>query len=207
MDLNEIGLKVQKGRAAEVVNLVNQAISEEIPAQTILKEGLMPGMEVIGERFKKNEVFIPEVLLAARAMNMGTSCLKPLLTGEETKSRGCVCIGTVQGDLHDIGKNLCRMMLEGKGFEVIDLGVDVPDQKFVETVREHNCKIVCLSALLTTTMERMASVVETLKAAGLRDSVKVMVGGAPVSAAFAEKVGADAYTSDAATCAEVAASF
>lgn len=207
MDLNEIGLKVQKGRAAEVVNLVNQAISEGIPAQTILKEGLMPGMEVIGERFKKNEVFIPEVLLAARAMNMGTSCLKPLLTGEETKSRGCVCIGTVQGDLHDIGKNLCRMMLEGKGFEVIDLGVDVPDQKFVETVREHNCKIVCLSALLTTTMERMASVVETLKAAGLRDSVKVMVGGAPVSAAFAEMVGADAYTSDAATCAEVAASF
>lgn len=207
MDLNEIGLKVQKGRAAEVVNLVNQAISEGIPAQTILKEGLMPGMEVIGERFKKNEVFIPEVLLAARAMNMGTSCLKPLLTGEETKSRGCVCIGTVQGDLHDIGKNLCRMMLEGKGFEVIDLGVDVPDQKFVETVRERNCKIVCLSALLTTTMERMASVVEALKAAGLRDSVMVMVGGAPVSAAFAEKVGADAYTSDAATCAEVAASF
>ena len=207
MDLNEIGLKVQKGRAAEVVNLVNQAISEGIPAQTILKEGLMPGMEVIGERFKKNEVFIPEVLLAARAMNMGTSCLKPLLTGEETKSRGCVCIGTVQGDLHDIGKNLCRMMLEGKGFEVIDLGVDVPDQKFIETVRERNCKIVCLSALLTTTMERMASVVEALKVAGLRDSVKVMVGGAPVSAAFAEKVGADAYTSDAATCAEVAASF
>lgn len=207
MDLNEIGLKVQKGRAAEVVNLVNQAISEGIPAQTILKEGLMPGMEVIGERFKKNEVFIPEVLLAARAMNMGTSCLKPLLSGEETKSRGCVCIGTVQGDLHDIGKNLCRMMLEGKGFEVIDLGVDVPDQKFVETVRERNCKIVCLSALLTTTMERMASVVEALKAAGLRDSVKVMVGGAPVSAAFAEKVGADAYTSDAATCAEVAVSF
>ncbi|MCQ2119588.1 MAG: corrinoid protein [Bacteroidales bacterium] len=207
MELNEIGLKVQKGRAAEVVNLVNQAISEGIPAQTILKEGLMPGMEVIGERFKKNEVFIPEVLLAARAMNMGTSCLKPLLTGEETKSRGCVCIGTVQGDLHDIGKNLCRMMLEGKGFEVIDLGVDVPDQKFVEAVRERNCKIVCLSALLTTTMERMASVVEALKASGLRDSVKVMVGGAPVSAAFAEKVGADAYTSDAATCAEVAASF
>lgn len=207
MDLNEIGLKVQKGRAAEVVDLVNQAISEGIPAETILKEGLMPGMEVIGERFKKNEVFIPEVLLAARAMNMGTSCLKPLLTGEETKSRGCVCIGTVQGDLHDIGKNLCRMMLEGKGFEVIDLGVDVPNQKFVETVRERNCKIVCLSALLTTTMERMASVVEALKAAGLRDSVKVMVGGAPVSAAFAEKVGADAYTSDAATCAEVAASF
>lgn len=207
MDLNKIGLKVQKGRAAEVVNLVNQALSEGIPAQTILKEGLMPGMEVIGERFKKNEVFIPEVLLAARAMNMGTSCLKPLLSGEETKSRGCVCIGTVQGDLHDIGKNLCRMMLEGKGFEVIDLGVDVPDQKFVETVRERNCKIVCLSALLTTTMERMASVVEALKAAGLRESVKVMVGGAPVSAAFAEKVGADAYTSDAATCAEVAASF
>lgn len=207
MELSEIGLKVQKGRAAEVVNLVNQAISEGIPAQTILKEGLMPGMEVIGERFKKNEVFIPEVLLAARAMNMGTSCLKPLLTGEETKSRGCVCIGTVQGDLHDIGKNLCRMMLEGKGFEVIDLGVDVPDQKFVEAVKERNCKIVCLSALLTTTMERMASVVEALKASGLRDSVKVMVGGAPVSAAFAEKVGADAYTSDAATCAEVAASF
>ena len=207
MELSEIGLKVQKGRAAEVVNLVNQAISEGIPAQTILKEGLMPGMEVIGERFKKNEVFIPEVLLAARAMNMGTSCLKPLLTGEETKSRGCVCIGTVQGDLHDIGKNLCRMMLEGKGFEVIDLGVDVPDQKFVEAVKERNCKIVCLSALLTTTMERMASVVEALNAAGLRDSVKVMVGGAPVSAVFAEKVGADAYTSDAATCAEVAASF
>lgn len=207
MELSEIGLKVQKGRAAEVVNLVNQAISEGIPAETILKEGLMPGMEVIGERFKKNEVFIPEVLLAARAMNMGTSCLKPLLTGEDTKSRGCVCIGTVQGDLHDIGKNLCRMMLEGKGFEVIDLGVDVPDQKFVEAVKERNCKIVCLSALLTTTMERMASVVEALKASGLRDSVKVMVGGAPVSAAFAEKVGADAYTSDAATCAEVAASF
>ena len=162
-------------------------------------------MSIIGEKFKNNEVYVPEVSVAARAMNMGTTVLKPLIAAEGIESIGKVCIGTVKGDLHDIGKNLVKMMLEGKGIDVVDLGVDVTPEQFVEAVKGQNCQIVCCSALLTTTMGVMGDVVKALEDAGLRDKVKVMVGGAPVTDAFCEQIGADRYTADAASAADVAA--
>ena len=204
MILEEISLKLQAGKAKDVKALVQQAIDEGVPAQKILEEGLLSGMSVIGEKFKNNEVFVPEVLLAARCMNKGAELLKPLLAEEGVKATGRVCIGTVKGDLHDIGKNLVRMMLEGKGLEVIDLGTDVDPEVFVQTAKEENCRIVCCSALLTTTMGVMGDVVKAIEAAGLRDQVKIMIGGAPVTQAFCEQIGADAYTPDAATCADTA---
>lgn len=200
--LAEISETLQKGRAKLVAELVQKAIDEGFGPKDILENGLLAGMGVIGEKFKNNEVFVPEVLVAARAMNAGTALLKPLLVQSGVKPAGRVCIGTVQGDLHDIGKNIVRMMLEGKGFEVVDLGVDVPAGKFIETARDQGCQIVCLSALLTTTMDKMREVVDTFKAEGLRDSVKIMVGGAPVTQSFCDLIGADAYTADAASCAE-----
>lgn len=206
MNLEEISLKVQEGRAPAVEALVNQALEEGVTADVILKEGLLAGMTVVGERFKQNQVFIPEVLMAARAMSKGTELLRPHLAGGDGASvGGKVCIGTVQGDLHDIGKNLCKMMLEGKGLDVVDLGVDVPAEKFVSAVRDQGCRVVCLSALLTTTMEEMKNVIKALEDAGLRDKVSIMIGGAPVSKAFGDSIGADIYTSDAASCAEEAA--
>ena len=207
MDLQEISLQLQAGKAKIVKQLVQQAIDEGIPAQQILNEGLLDGMNVIGEKFKNNEVFVPEVLVAARAMNMGTALLKPLLAAEGVKATGKVCIGTVKGDLHDIGKNLVRMMLESKGLEVIDLGTDVSAETFVQTAKEQNCQVICCSALLTTTMGVMADVVKAAEAAGIRDQVKIMVGGAPVTEAFCQQIGADAYTSDAASAAQAAAAF
>ena len=207
MDLNEISLQLQAGKAKIVKTLVQQAIDEGIPAQKILEEGLLAGMSVIGEKFKNNDVFVPEVLVAARAMNMGASLLKPLLAGDGVKSSGKVCIGTVKGDLHDIGKNLVKMMMEGKGLEVVDLGTDVAPETFIETAREQGCQIICCSALLTTTMGVMADVVQAAQAAGIRDSVKIMVGGAPVTEAFCQQIGADAYTPDAASAAERAVEF
>ena len=204
MDLQQISLKLQAGKARDVKALVQQAIDEGIPAHEILEKGLVAGMNVIGEKFKNNEVFVPEVLVAARAMNMGASLLKPLLAAEGVKATGKVCIGTVKGDLHDIGKNLVKMMLEGKGLEVIDLGTDVAPETFINTARDENCQLICCSALLTTTMGAMADVVEAAKDAGIRDQVKIMVGGAPVTEAFCKQIGADAYTPDAATAAEVA---
>lgn len=146
MDLNEISLQLQKGKAKDVKVLVQQAIDEGIPAQQILEEGLLAGMNVIGEKFKNNEVFVPEVLVAARAMNMGVGVLKPLLAADGVKSHGKVCIGTVKGDLHDIGKNLVKMMMEGKGLEVIDLGTDVSPETFVQTAKEQGCQVICCSA-------------------------------------------------------------
>ena len=207
MDLHEISVQLQAGKAKMVKTLVQQAIDEGIPAQTILEEGLLDGMNVIGEKFKNNEVFVPEVLVAARAMSMGAALLKPLLAAEGVKSTGRVCIGTVKGDLHDIGKNLVKMMLEGKGMEVIDLGTDVSPEAFVQAAKEQNCQIICCSALLTTTMNVMGEVVKAAEAAGIRDQVKIMVGGAPVTEAFCQQIGADAYTSDAASAADKAVEF
>ncbi len=202
--IEEINAAMQKGKAKIVKQLIPQALEEGVPAQEILEKGLLDAMSVVGEKFKNNEVFVPEVLVAARAMNAGTALLKPYLSSDAGESKGKACIGTVEGDLHDIGKNLVRMMLEGKGLDVIDLGVDVSAEKFVETVQNEGVQLVCCSALLTTTMPNMSKVVEALKAAGLRDSVKVMVGGAPVTPEFAESIGADAYTPDAASAANKA---
>lgn len=205
--LNEISLKLQAGKAKIVKELVQQAIDAGIAPQEILEKGLLAGMDVIGEKFKNNEVFVPEVLVAARAMNFGMAVLKPLLVADGVKNAGKVCIGTIQGDQHDIGKNLVKMMLEGKGFEVIDLGTDVSAEQFVQTAKDENCQIIAISALLTTTMSTMADVVKLAEEAGIRDQVKIMVGGAPLTDAFAKKIGADAYTPDAATAAEAAVDF
>ena len=207
MILQDISLKLRAGKAKDVKALVQQAIDEGIPAKQILEEGLLSGMNVIGEKFKNNEVFVPEVLVAARAMNMGVNLIKPLLADAGVKATGKVCIGTVKGDLHDIGKNLVKMMLEGKGLEVVDLGTDVSPETFVQTAREQNCQIICCSALLTTTMGVMGDVVKAAEAAGIRDSVKIMVGGAPVTEAFCRQIGADAYTPDAASAADKAVAF
>ena len=205
--LDQISEKLQQGRAKDVQALVQQAIDEKIPAERILNEGLLSGMNVIGVKFKNNEVFVPEVLVAARAMNKGAALLKPLLVAEGVKANGRACIGTVQGDLHDIGKNLVKMMLEGKGLEVVDLGTDVAPETFIQAAKEQDCQIICCSALLTTTMGGMADVVEAAKKAGIRDKVKIMIGGAPISEEFCRQIGADAYTPDAATAAEVAAKY
>ncbi|HPU58912.1 MAG TPA: corrinoid protein [Candidatus Avimonas sp.] len=205
--LEQISMAVQHGKAKDVVELVQQGLDSGLTAQQILDEGLLKGMGILGVKFKNNEVFVPEVLIAARALNRGTELLKSKLVEEGVKPIGTVVIGTVKGDLHDIGKNLVKMMLEGAGFAVIDLGVDVPNEKFVEAVREHKPQILALSALLTTTMNSQQTVIEALKAAGLRDKVKVMVGGAPVTQSFCDLIGADAYAPDAASAAEVAKSF
>ncbi len=201
---SDISENLQKGKAKVVRALVEQAVADGCPASEILGEGLLAGMNIVGEKFKKNEVYVPEVLVAARAMNMGIEVLKPLLAEDGVQSAGRVCIGTVQGDLHDIGKNLVKMMMEGKGLEVIDLGVDVSPETFVQTAVEQNCDIICCSALLTTTMEVMAEVVKKAEEAGIRDRVKIMVGGAPVTDAFCQQIGADKYTSDAASAADAA---
>lgn len=202
--LTDISENMQRGKAKIVKELVQQAIDQGIPAQQILEEGLLSGMSVIGEKFKNNEIFVPEVLVAARAMNAGSELLKPLLMENGVKASGKVCIGTVRGDLHDIGKNLVKMMMEGKGLEVIDLGVDVAPETYVETAKNQGCQIICCSALLTTTMSVMGDVVKAAEAAGIRDKVKIMIGGAPVTEAFCRQIGADKYTPDGATAADTA---
>lgn len=202
--LVDISENLQQGRAKEVQVLVQQAVDDGIPAQQILDEGLLSGMSIIGERFKANEVYVPEVLIAARAMNMGAALLKPLLSQDDAAAAGKVCIGTVMGDPHDIGKNLVKMMMEGKGLEVVDLGVDVPPEQFIEAAQDQGCQIICCSALLSTTMNVMADVVEAAEAAGIRDKVKIMVGGAPVTEEFCREIGADKYTPDAASAADAA---
>lgn len=207
MDLQEISLQLQAGKAKIVKKLVQEAIDAGIPAQTILEEGLLSGMNVIGVKFKNNEVFVPEVLVAARAMNQGAALLKPLLMEDGAQAKGKVCIGTVKGDLHDIGKNLVKMMMEAKGLEVIDLGTDVAPETYIQTAKEQDCRIICCSALLTTTMGVMTDVVKAAEEAGIRDQVKIMVGGAPVTQVFADQVGADAYTPDATSAAEKAVEF
>ena len=196
--LNEISEQLQIGKAKLVKELVQQAVDAGIPAGEILTEGLLAGMSMVGERFKNNEIFVPEVLVAARAMNMGAQLLKPLMADAGVEAAGKVCIGTVKGDLHDIGKNLVKMMMEGKGLEVVDLGTDVAPETYVQTAVEQGCQIICCSALLTTTMGMMEEVVKKAEEAGIRDKVKIMVGGAPVTEAFCEQIGADKYTADAA---------
>lgn len=205
--VNQINEMLQKGKAKDVKALVKQALDEGVSAKEILNEGLIAGMMEVGDKFKENKIYVPEVLIAARAMNQGTAILKPYLTKEGVEPVGKAVICTVKGDLHDIGKNLVKMMLEGVGIECVDLGVDADGEKVVNAVKESGAKVVCLSALLTTTMVNQKEIIEALKAAGLRDSVKVMVGGAPVTQKFADEIGADAYTADAASAAEVALSF
>lgn len=203
--LNEISENLQQGKAKNVKELVQKAIDEGIDAKTILEEGLLSGMGIIGAKFKNNEVYVPDVLIAARAMNAGSELLKPLLISSGVKAKGKVVLGTVKGDLHDIGKNLVRMMMEGKGLEVIDVGIDVPADKFVAKAIESNAQIIACSALLTTTMGEMKNVVEAATAAGIRDKVTIMVGGAPVNENFCKSIGADIYTPDAASAADEAA--
>ena len=205
--LSEISENLQKGNAKIVKELVTQAIAEGMDPEQILNEGLLAGMNVVGEKFKNNEVYVPEVLVAARAMNMGAEVLKPHLAASGVVARGKVCIGTVAGDLHDIGKNLVKMMMEGKGLEVVDLGTDVSPETFVNTAESEGCQVICCSALLTTTMGAMEEVVKLAKERGIRDKVRIMIGGAPVSQEYCDKIGADCYTVDAASAADAAVKF
>lgn len=200
-DLDLISEKLQKGKAKEVEKLVTEALAEGVPVRDILEKGLISGMGVIGEKFKNNQVYVPEVLIAARAMNKGMTVLEPAMVKAGVEPLGTVVIGTVKGDLHDIGKNLVCMMFKGAGFKVVDLGTDVPPEKFVSAALDNNACIVGLSALLTTTMPSMRDCVEAPKVANA--PAKVMIGGAPVTQAFCEEIGASAYTPDAATAVEV----
>jgi 5-methyltetrahydrofolate--homocysteine methyltransferase len=202
--LQQIASNLYQGEDQEVAALVQQALDQGMEPHEILHGGLIPGMDEVGKDFKADILYMPEVLIAARAMHAGMDVLRPLLAESDVAGAGKYLIGTVQGDLHDIGKNLVRMMLEGAGFETIDLGKDVKPETFVAAVREQQPKLLGLSALLTTTMPAMKDTIEALEEAGLRDSVKIMVGGAPVTAAFAEEIGADGYAPDAATAVDVA---
>lgn len=204
--MNYLQLFRKKGSAKLVKELVIKALEENISPTRILNEGLLDGMGIIGIKFKNNEVYVPEVLIAARAMNAGMQILEPILIETGVKPIGKAVIGTVKGDLHDIGKNLVRMMMKGAGIEVIDLGVDVNAEKFVDMAEEIGADIICMSALLTTTMTNMQTVIDELEKRGLRDKYVVMVGGAPVNDNFAKQIGADYYTPDAATAAETAKS-
>ncbi len=202
-DMTQIAQAVKDGRKKIVEQLVKDALAEGVNAADILNNGLVVGMTELGELFKTGEVYVPEVLVAARAMKAGTAILKPLLMDENVQSLGTVAIGTVEGDLHDIGKNLVGMMLEGTGFTVVDLGENVPPANFVQAVRD-GAQIIGMSALLTTTMPMMKTTIEALKEAGLRDKVKVMIGGAPITQEYADQIGADGYSTDAASAAELA---
>ena len=205
--LDLISESVQKGRSKETVAYIIDAIKEGFSAADILNSGLLDGMSKLGVKFKNNEVYVPDVLVAARALGKGIEELKPMMLNENIKPIGKAVLGTVKGDLHDIGKNLVKMMLIGSGFEVIDLGVDVSAEAFVNAVKENGPDIVALSALLTTTMSQQAEVVNALKASGLREKVKIMIGGAPITQSYCDEIGADAYAADAASCAEVAKNF
>jgi len=200
-DFALISEMLQKGKAKDVEALVNQAIAEKVPPGDILKKGLISGMAVIGEKFKKNQVYVPEVLIAARAMAAGMKTLEPLLAKNGVKPLGVIAVGTVKNDLHDIGKNLVIMMLKGAGFQVMDLGIDVTPEKFVKAA-EDGAQVLGLSALLTTTMPQMKQVVDAVKAAKIK--AKVMIGGAPVTQAYADEIGAQGYAPDAASAVDVA---
>jgi len=204
MDLKELSLLVQKGNAKKTKQFVVDALEQNISAERILNEGLIDGMSIIGAKFKNNEVFVPEVLIAARAMNAGMDILAPVLTETGIEPVGKAIIGTVKGDLHDIGKNLVKMMFKGAGIDVIDLGVDVTAETFVNKAEEVGAKIVCMSSLLTTTMPYMKTIIEEFEKRGIRDKYVLMVGGAPITENFANQIGANLYTPDAATAAEEA---
>ena len=187
------------GKIDEVTNLTQQALDENISSKDILEKGLLAGMEVVGKRFKANEMFIPEVLRCAKCMHGAMEILRPLLAETGVETAGTFVIGTVKGDLHDIGKNLVGMMFEGAGFNVIDLGIDLEPSAFVDAIKKHNASLFGMSALLTTTMPKMAETINAINEAGIRDQVKIMIGGAPVTAEFAKEIGADAYASNAAS--------
>ena len=205
--LSEISAQLQAGNAKLVKELVEKAITNGLSAQTILNDGLLAGMDIIGKKFKAGEIYVPEVLMAARAMNTGAMLLKSLLINENAKNIGKACIGTVFGDKHDIGKNLVKMMLESKGIEVVDLGTNVAAESFVKTAIEQSCDIICASALLTTTMPVMEEIVKCAESEGIRSQVKIMIGGAPVTEEFCKRINADAYTPDAVSAAERAYGF
>ncbi|MFN2185921.1 MAG: corrinoid protein [Anaerolineae bacterium] len=202
--LARIASELYEGEDQSVAELVQKALDQGMEPKEVLQGGLIAGMDEVGKDFKAGELFVPEVLIAARAMHAGMNVLRPLLAESDSISAGKYLIGTVKGDLHDIGKNLVKMMLEGAGFETIDLGTDVEPQAFVDAVREHKPVLIGMSALLTTTMVQMRATVEALEEAGLRDSVKIMIGGAPVTEAFATQIGADAYAPDAASAVDKA---
>ncbi len=205
--INEVAAAVESGKAKIVAGLVEEAIAEGCDATEILNVGMIGAMGVVGEKFKNNEIFVPEMLVAARAMKKGVEALKPHLAGDTSTTIGKMIMGTVAGDLHDIGKNLVIMMIESSGYEVVDLGVDVPIEKFVEAVSDPDVTLVGASALLTTTMPALKETVAALNKVSNRSQFKVMVGGAPVTQEFADEIGADAYTTDAASAAEKAKSF
>ncbi|OGV67265.1 MAG: hypothetical protein A2283_04975 [Lentisphaerae bacterium RIFOXYA12_FULL_48_11] len=202
--LDQIAENLMKGKAKDVAALVEQALKEGEQPGNVLTNGLLKGMGVIGERFKKNEVYVPEVLIAARAMKAGMQILQPKLTSAGVKPVGIAVIGTVKGDLHDIGKNLVGMMLEGGGFKVIDIGIDAEPQKFVDAAIANNASVIGVSALLTTTMTNMKAVVDAVKASAIGGKVKIMIGGAPVTQAFCDEIGANGYAPDAASAADLA---
>ena len=204
LDLTKLRHSLVAGKADEVRDMVKKALDEGQEVEKILDEGLIAGMDIVGEKFKRNEFYVPEMLIAARAMKAGMEVLRPILVQKDVKPLGTVVLGTVRGDLHDIGKNLVGMMLEGAGFEIVDLGVDVSPEKFVQTVKEKKAQIVGLSALLTTTMPSMKDVIKALEEEGIRDKVKVMIGGAPVTQSYADEIGADGYAPDAASAADKA---
>lgn len=202
--IQEIDQLIQQGRDKKVCETIQAAMDEGISAADILREGMLPAMSAIGEKFKNNEVFVPEVLVAARAMNMGMALLKPYMADCGIEPAGTAVIGTVRGDMHDIGKNLVKMMIEGKGLRVVDLGVDVSPEKFLEAAEENHADIICCSALLTTTMGEIKNILAYLEARNVRGKYKVMIGGAPVSQSYCDAIGADYYTPDAASAADVA---
>lgn len=197
VDFERIKAATTAGDRQKVEELTREAIAEGVDPDRIIQEGFIPAMGIVGDRFGAGEIFIPEMLIAARAMKTGVAILKPLMVGSKSHSVAKVVIGTVKGDMHDIGKNLVAIMLEGAGFEVVDLGIDVPVEKFVDAVGHHRPRFLAMSALLTTTMKQMALVIQALMQAGLRDGLGVFVGGAPLNGAFADEVGADGYAANA----------
>ena len=200
---SELAEKVENGQHKEVMTLVEKGISENISVSGMLNEGLVAGMNSIGIKFRNNEVFVPEVLMAARAMKAGLAILKPVLLREKVASKGKIVLGTVKGDLHDIGKNIVCYMLQGAGFDVIDVGIDVPKETFIDAAKAEGAQIIALSSLLTTTMVYMQEVMNALHASDLNDTVKVIVGGAPVTQAYANEIGAHGYAADASTAVDV----
>jgi 5-methyltetrahydrofolate--homocysteine methyltransferase len=205
--LEKIATSVLEGDAEQAAKLVNKALAEGLAPGEIMDNGLLVGMTEVGVRFRAGDMFVPEVLMSAEAMQAGTTILRPLLVGASARQVGKVLLGTVKGDLHDIGKNLVAMMCEGSGFEVIDIGFNADPEKFVEAVKQHQPQVVGMSAMLTTTMRAMGYTIKALEEAGLRDRVKIMVGGAPVDGEFAKRIGADGYGSNAPAGAELAKKF
>lgn len=202
--LERISDFLQKGRSAKVKEVVQQALDENIPPRVIMDEGLLDGMRTVADKFKTDEVFVPQVLVASRAINAGLQILRPYLSADESASTGVVIVGTVKGDMHDIGKNIVHIMMESKGLRVIDLGVDVSAEQYYEAAVEYNANVVCCSALLTATMEEMRRVVELFNKKSFRDKTKIMIGGAPVTQRYCDHIGADLYTADAVEAASIA---